>query len=110
MIKVELVSNVEIVSIESDTLNALISEKVKDEINSMIEGGSSRLIIDLSNVRYIDSSGFGSLLFISRTAKNNYGTVKFCSISPEVMKVLELLHLDTVFSICPDREKCIESF
>jgi len=110
MIKVELAGNIEVVTLEADTLNALISEKVKDEISSLIEGGSSRIIFDLTNVRYIDSSGFGSLLFISRTAKNNYSIIKFCSISTEVMKVLELLHLDTVFSIWPDRQSCIESF
>lgn len=110
MIKVELKGRVEIVSIESDTLNALNSEQVKEEIKTIIEGGSQQLIIDLSNIRYIDSSGFGSLLFITRTAKNNYSTVKFCSISPEVFKVLQLLHLDTVLSIWPDREKCLESF
>jgi len=110
MIRVEQAGNIDVVTLEEDTLNALISERVKDEIRSMIEGGSSRLIFDLSNVRYIDSSGFGCLLYISRTAKNSYGIVKYCSISPEVMKVLELLHLDTVFSIWPDRKSCIESF
>jgi len=110
MIKVEQAGNIEVVTLEEDTLNALISEKVKDEIGSLIEGGSSRLIFDLANIRYIDSSGFGCLLYISRTAKNNYGIVKYCSITTEVMKVLELLHLDTVFSIWPDRKSCIESF
>jgi anti-sigma B factor antagonist len=110
MIKFETEGSTEIVSFGTDTLNALISEDVKDKINARVESGISRLIIDLDGVRYIDSSGFGCLLSVARSAKNNYCTVKYCSIEPEVFKVLELLHLHTVFSIYPDRESCLTSF
>jgi len=110
MIKAELEGNIDVINFETDTLNAIISEETKDEINSIIQAGSSKMIIDLNNVRYIDSSGFGCLLSVLRSAKSNYCNLKYCSITPEVMKVLELLHLNTVFTIYPDRETCIASF
>jgi anti-sigma B factor antagonist len=110
MIKIETEGITEIVSFQTDTLNALISEDVKDKINTHVENGVSRLIIDLRGVRYVDSSGFGCLLSVARNAKINYCSVKYCSITPEVMKVLELLHLHTVFNIYPDRESCLAPF
>lgn len=110
MIKFETEGNTEIVSFGTDTINALISEEIKEKINTRVESGISRLIVDLEGVRYIDSSGFGCLLSVARSAKSNYCTVKYCSITPEVLKVLELLHLHTVFSIYPDRDSCLAAF
>jgi anti-anti-sigma factor len=88
----------------------LITETVKEKITAHIEEGHFKLIIDLKDVKYIDSSGFGCLLSVSRSAKSNFCVLKFCCVTPEVMKVLELLHLHTVFSIYPDRESCIAAF
>jgi len=61
-------------------------------------------------VKYIDSSGFGCLLGITKSARNNYSTVRFCNIDPEIMKVLTMLHLHTVFSIFPGVEESVRSF
>lgn len=110
MIKVERRGNIEIVSLGVETLNALVSEEIKNKIKSHLENGISKAIINLSGVKYVDSSGFGCLLSISRNAKNNFTTLKFCCIEPEVMKVLEMLQLHTVFTISGTLEESLASF
>lgn len=110
MIITEKAGNIEILRLATENLNALVSEEIKNDVTELFENGTSRLIVDLDGVKYIDSSGFGALLAITRNAKNNFGVVKFCNIDPGVMKVLEMLHLHTVFNIFPNRESCIASF
>ncbi|MBM3420036.1 MAG: STAS domain-containing protein [Bacteroidetes bacterium] len=110
MIKSERSGNVEVVTLEIDTINALVADEIRKEVSGMFENGTSRMVINLKGVKYIDSSGFGCLLAITRSAKNNFGTVIFCNIEPEVQKVLEMLHLHTVFNICSSLEESINSF
>ncbi|MFO7575881.1 MAG: STAS domain-containing protein [Bacteroidales bacterium] len=110
MIKTENIDNIDIVTLDTDTLNALVSEQIRQEVSDLFLNGTPKLILDLRGVKYVDSSGFGCLLGITRSAKNNYSVVKFCNIDPEIMKVLKMLHLHTVLNIFPNLEKCISSF
>ncbi|MGE0084107.1 MAG: STAS domain-containing protein [Desulfococcaceae bacterium] len=48
--------------------NAAVSEKFKSESLRYIEEGSSRIALDLSNVRFMDSSGLGALIFFLKKA------------------------------------------
>ncbi len=110
MIKTKSIENIEIVTFETDTINALITEQILNEISEIFSHGTPKMIIDLKGVKYIDSSGFGCLLGITRSAKNNYSLVRFCNIDPEIMKVLRMLHLHTVLSISHGIEECISDF
>lgn len=110
MITTEKSGSIEIVTLATDTINALVSDGIRKEVTEMFENGTSKMVIDLNGIKYIDSSGFGCLLAITRSAKNNYAQVKFCNIHPDVNKILKILHLHTVFSIFPTREECIASF
>ena len=103
-------NDIVIVTFETDTLNALVSEHILNEISDLLASGAPKLIVDLKGVKYIDSSGFGCLLGITRSAKNNYSQVRFCNIDHEIMKTLRMLHLHTVLNISATLEVCITSF
>lgn len=109
MLRRNITGQTEIISFSIDSINALVSDEIRDSIDKILEGNSSRYIIDLSGVRYIDSSGFSCLLSISRSAKRNFSTLALCCIHPEVMKVLEMLHLHTIINIYPSLEEAIAS-
>ena len=64
--------------------------------------GTTDLLIDLSAVTYIDSSGIASLVEALQTA-NNFGTkLGLVALSAQAMRVFELARLDKVFTIFPD--------
>ncbi|MCU0462675.1 MAG: STAS domain-containing protein [Bacteroidales bacterium] len=109
MINIERKDKVDIITFTIDRINALITEELKDEISKVFQNGSSKVVISLKDIRYIDSSGFGCLLSILRTAKNNYCTLKFASPEPSVMAVLKTLNLNTVFEIYDDLDECVRS-
>ncbi len=110
MINIGKLDNVDLVEFSSDTINALATEDLKEKIYEVLRDGTGKMVVDLKGVRYIDSSGFGLLLSITRVAKENYCKVRFCSIEPEVMKVLRMLFLHTVFTIDTNRDSSIAAF
>jgi len=110
MINIEKKNRIEIISFTVNKINALITDEIRDIINKIFDNSNSKVIIDLQGVEYIDSSGFGCFLSVMRTAKNNYGILKFTNPEPDVMELLKNLHLHTVFQIYNDIDTCIRSF
>ncbi len=93
-----------------DRFNALIAEPVKEELLPYFNSPDTQMIIDLSGIKFIDSSGFSALLSIMKAANNNFGGLKICCISSEVMELFEILQLHNVFEICNTIDDCMESF
>ena len=110
MINVEKKDKIDIVTFPVNKINALITDDIRDEISKLSTTSNCKIIIDLTGIEYIDSSGFSCLLSIMRTVRNNYGIIKFANPRPNVMELFKMLHLDTVFQIYDDLESCIRSF
>jgi anti-sigma B factor antagonist len=110
MINIEKKDKIDIISFSVIKINALIAEDIRDGINKVFENSNSKVIIDLKGVEYIDSSGFGCFLSVMKTARNNYGILKFANPEPRVSELFETLHLNTVFQIYSDIDTCLRSF
>lgn len=109
MINIEKCNKFDIITFTSDKINALNADDLKAEISKLYDNANAMVIIDLKGVKYIDSTGFGCFLSVLRTAKNNYGILKFAVPEPAVMKVFETLNLHTVLDIYNSVEECIRS-
>jgi anti-sigma B factor antagonist len=111
MLKIENINGITIVSFDDlNRFNALITEKVKEDIKALYSSPNTKLILDLSGIQFIDSSGFGVFLSIMKTANNSYGFFKISNISEEVMELFKLLQLHNVFEIYNKREDALKSF
>jgi anti-sigma B factor antagonist len=110
MVNIEKKDNIEIVSFAVNKINALITDEIRSQIIKVFENASSKVVIDLKGVEYIDSSGFGCFLSVLKAAKSNYGTLKFANAEPSVQALFKTLHLHTIFEIYNDTEECIRSF
>jgi anti-sigma B factor antagonist len=111
MLKIEYVNDVTVVSFkDTNRFNALITEEVKEEVKSLFSAPNTKLILDLTGIQFIDSSGFGVFLSIMKTANNNYGFFKISNITEEVMELFKLLQLHNVFEIYNKREDALKSF
>ena len=110
MINIEKRDKIDIISFSVNKINALIIDDIRDGILKVFDNSNSKVIIDLSGVDYVDSSGFGCFLSAMKAARNNYSVLKFANPEPKVIELFELLHLQTVFQIYPDMESCLRSF
>ncbi len=77
----------------------------EEEWKRRIAIGETRLLIDLTETRYISSSGLRSLLAAARTAKKHGGNVTLCCLSPRLIEIFEMAGFDRVFQIFPNREQ-----
>jgi len=68
------------------------------------------LLVDLGNVQFLSSAAIGMLGMLHRKTWGAKGRMKICSIRPEVMQVLKLTRLDSVFDIHASREEALGQF
>jgi anti-sigma B factor antagonist len=111
MIKSGSSDGVTIYSFESGSkLTGANSDTIKETLAKHFAKPADKIIIDLGNISFIDSSGFAILLSTLRRSKVNSGKFRICNIPPRTMNTFKLLRLDKVFEIYNSKEECIKSF
>jgi anti-sigma B factor antagonist len=86
------------------------SVQLRDAIRGLISKGQKRILLNLGDVNYIDSSGLGELVSAFTTAKNQQADVKLLNLTKKVHDLLQLTKLYTVFDIKDDEASAIASF
>ena len=86
------------------------SVQLRDAIRDLISKGQTRILLNLADVNYIDSSGLGELVSAYTTAKNQGATLKLLNLTKKVHDLLQLTKLYTVFDVTDDEAKAIASF
>jgi anti-sigma B factor antagonist len=71
--------------------------------------GTSDIIVDLSHVDFVDSAGVSVLVSLFKAARARDRQVKFVSDRPGVVSILELIKLDQIFDIYPDRTAAVRA-
>ena len=84
--------------------------ELKKEVLEKIELGEQTFVIDFANTAYIDSSGLGVLVSLSKKIRENGGELRLSSLSEDLRTLFELTKLDTLFQIAEDKERGLEGF
>jgi anti-sigma B factor antagonist len=80
-------------------LNGANSVAVRDEVRAALKTGLTTIDIDLSETRFVDSSGLGALIALHKTMCARGGNVRIIDPRPSVQQILELTRLHRVFEI-----------
>lgn len=80
-------------------LNGANSVAVRDEVRAALKTGLTTIDIDLSETRFVDSSGLGALIALHKTMCARGGNVRIIDPRPSVQLILELTRLHRVFEI-----------
>jgi len=83
---------------------------LRDIVREHIEKGNNRLLINLEEVEYVDSSGVGELVSSFTKTRKAGGHIKLMKLNKKVRELLEATHLDRVFEIHHDEASAIKSF
>jgi anti-sigma B factor antagonist len=83
-------------------------QSFKAEIAALLEQAASVVILDLSQVDYVDSSGIGSLLYLDGKARDAGSTLRIAGITRRVQEVLHMTHTDKILTIDPDAGTSVE--
>jgi anti-sigma B factor antagonist len=101
----KLENNLLILAFQGDLIGGSDSLELMDAINDKINQGVSKAIVNMGEVRYMNSSGIGILITIFTKFKNRNGNAVVCSASDQIVKLLTITKLDTVIKIYPTEEE-----
>lgn len=79
------------------------SPSMRAQVATVMKGKPKRLVVDLSGVPYMDSSGVATLVEALQGTRKTGAKLVLCSLTPRVKSILEISRLDTVFTIVADR-------
>jgi len=103
------VSHVTVVDITGRITLGEETGQVRDAIRELIAAGKKKIIFNLANVDYIDSSGVGELVSSYTTVRNAGGDLKLLNLTKKVQDVLHVTKLYTVFDIKDDEFTAVKS-
>ncbi len=97
-----------ILSLQEENLNSVVAPKLKSEFVILSNEGVPNLILDLTDVHYVDSSGLSAILTANRLWKDG-GTFVLTGIEHDaVRKLIEISRLDTVLTIVPTVKESVD--
>ncbi len=97
-----------LIKLNESKLNSLISPQLKSEFILTNTEGLRNIILDLSAVKYSDSSGLSSLLVGHRLCKNSEGSFIITGLNENVTRLITISQLENVLSIVPTVEEAID--
>lgn len=92
-----------------EELDASNAGEFKRDVAPLLEA-NTKLVLDLSRLRFIDSSGLGAFISCLRKLNATGGDLKLCGMSKQVRSVFELVRLHRVFDICATSEEAVHAF
>lgn len=96
-----------VLRLHEERLDAHISQEFKEYLLRLLENGAKALILDLSEVRFVDSSGLGALLSGHKNAGLREGRFALSGVQARVQSMFELTRLHRVFEIHPTVEAAL---
>ena len=83
---------------------------LRDSVRDLLAKGEKKLLLNLGDVTYIDSSGIGELVSAFTTVRNQGGELKLLNLTKKVHDLLQITKLYTVFDVKDDEAVAISSF
>ncbi|BCS95207.1 anti-sigma factor antagonist [Desulfoluna limicola] len=102
----ETINDIVVVDVLADSLDAGNTREFRDAITPLIKGGST-LVLNLETVKFLDSSGCGSILSCLRQLNANGGDLKVCGLQKTVRSVFELVRIHRIIDIFDNRDEAI---
>jgi anti-sigma B factor antagonist len=103
--------DVTVVTVTGDiTLNKGGDVLLKDKIQSLLQQGKKKLLLDLGKVSYVDSAGLGQLVQVYATAKHHGGALKLVNLTKRLKDLLVVSKLLTVFDSYESEAEAVASF
>jgi anti-sigma B factor antagonist len=104
------VENVTIVDLSGRITLGEGSVVLRDTVRDLIAKGDKKILLNLGEVTYIDSSGIGELVSAFTTVRNQGGELKLLNLTKKVHDLLQITKLYTVFDVKDDEATAITSF
>ncbi len=108
-ITVDKIGNIAVAEIPVEELDASNAGDLKRDMAPILES-NAWVVIDLSRLRFVDSSGLGAMLSFLRQLTAKGGDLRLCGMSKQVRAAFELVRMHRIFDIFGTREEAVRAF
>jgi anti-sigma B factor antagonist len=109
-IKTRAVDDVTILDVSGKITLGEGTQALRGEIRKLLDEGHKKLLLNLGEVSYVDSSGIGELVSAFTTTSNKGGSLKLLNLTKKLQELLSITKLLTVFDVHDDENKALSSF
>lgn len=95
--------------LHEEKLTSITAPDLKTELVTLNAEGFNNIILNMSDVKYADSSGLSSILIGNRVCSNSGGLFVMCNVNEHVMKLLKISQLDTILTLLNTVEEGIDA-
>ncbi|HEV2299057.1 MAG TPA: STAS domain-containing protein [Candidatus Acidoferrales bacterium] len=86
------------------------SNAFRERVKGLLANNHKKIVLNMSNVSYIDSAGLGTLVATFHSARSQGGTLKLCNLGAKFKEVLQVTKLMTVFDVYDNDTAAVASF
>jgi anti-sigma B factor antagonist len=104
------VGDVTIIDLKGKLLMGETDEALRKRIKGTVDAGKSKILLNLSEVPYMDSAGLGGLVSCFTTVNNKNGKLKLVGLTTRLQDLLSITKLLTVFETFDSEEEALKSF
>jgi len=84
--------------------------ELKTQVTEALDGGERRFLVDFTKTGYIDSSGLGVLVSLSKRVRESGGELRLAGLNDDLKTLFELTALDTLFAVSDTAEEALAAF
>lgn len=85
-------------------------QELKQKVLESLDGGARKFVVDFSTTGYIDSSGLGVLVSLSKKIREQGGDLRLAGLNEDLQTLFELTKLDTLFTIAKTPAEALAAF
>lgn len=104
------VSGVTVLDLDGRIVLGEESNAFRERVKGLLANNHKKIVLNMSNVSYIDSAGLGTLVATFHSARSQGGTLKLCNLGAKFKEVLQVTKLMTVFDVYDNDTAAVASF
>jgi len=109
-IKEQKSGDVSIIALRGDLMGEPETAKLRERVNGLLNSGALKIVIDLSGVRYVSSTGLGTLIACLTSTKGKGGDMRLARVTEKVESLFVITQLVKVFKEYETVERAVESY
>lgn len=99
-----------VVELKGNVMGGPDAQEFQDLLHKSLDDGKKNVVVDLANVKFMNSSGLGMLISGYTTVKNGGGSLKLANATEKINSLLVITKLITIFDHYDSVDKAVESF
>jgi anti-sigma B factor antagonist len=109
-VNIRTVGDVRIVDLSGKITLGEETVTLRTTVRNLVKDGNKKIVLNLADVNYIDSSGVGELVSTYTTVTNAGGQLKLLQLTKKIQQLLAITKLLTVFDVFDDEKAAVASF